>query len=79
MHLLKVSSLLLLLCLGCDEKTKREFFPSAAGRVIQITYTQDARTGLCFAVNSVTNSNGFSDDVFTNVPCTPEVEKLLLK
>lgn len=41
-----------------------------------LEYYKDDRTGLCFVRNHVTNSNGFSDNVFANVPCTPEVEKL---
>lgn len=75
MHLHKVSKLiLLLLCLvGCgvsgSTQTKEE--------ATRLEYYKDSRTNLCFVRNSVTNSNGFSDNVFTNVPCTPEVEKLV--
>ena len=65
---------LLLLCLiGCIPtniiETKQE--------VQSVEYYQDARTNLCFVRNIVTNSQGFSDNVFTYVPCTPEVEKVI--
>jgi hypothetical protein len=78
MRLLKVMIISLLL-MACDESTKREWFPPAQDRVQSLSYVKDNRTGLCFTYMSVTNSNGFSSDVFSNVPCTPEVEKLIQK
>ncbi len=84
MHLRKVATTSLL-CLTvasllcCDESTRREYFPPAQDRVQYLDYVKDNRTGLCFTFMSVTNSNGFSSDVFSNVPCTPEVERLLKK
>jgi hypothetical protein len=74
MRLLKVAIISALLT-GCGltgpEATKKE--------IIQLEYYKDTRTNLCFVRNTVTNSNGFSDNVFANVPCTPEVESLVTK
>jgi hypothetical protein len=44
-----------------------------------LEYYKDMRTNLCFVRNSVTDSNGFSENIFSNVPCTPEVEKLVVR
>lgn len=76
MHLLRVVIISLLL-VGCSEESRRELFPNATERAQQLDYYKDKRTNLCFVHNSVTNSNGFSRDIYTNVPCTPEVEKLI--
>lgn len=46
-------------------------------KVQELEYYKDSRTELCFVRNYVINSNGFSDNVFANVPCTSEVEKLI--
>ena len=71
---------LFLLCLlGCTEQSRQEFFPPVEKRVTQITYVQDPRTNLCFVNNEVSNAEIGSSDVFTNVPCTPEVLKLVGK
>lgn len=70
-----MKQLILLLCLtSCIgpsdvESTKEE------AQVLE--YYKDTRTNLCFVRNSVTNSQAISYNVFTNVPCTPEVEKLI--
>ena len=76
MRLLKVAIISLLL-LGCSEQTRKEMFPSATESAQHIRYVKDKRTNLCFVYNYVTNSSMGSYDVYTNVPCTPEVEKLL--
>lgn len=57
--------LLSLLLVGCS-LTPGELYDRAAS----VQYMRDSRTNLCFAVNP---NNGS----MTNVPCTPEVEKLL--
>ena len=75
----KILILLVFIFVGCNEASAREFFPTKSQEANQITYVKDSRTNLCFAYNSVTNSNGFTDSVLTNVPCTPEVERLLTK
>jgi hypothetical protein len=67
--------LLLLVLVGCGitnpTQTKQE--------AQTLEYYKDTRTNLCFVRNAVENSNGFAYNVFTNVPCTPEVEKLITK
>ena len=69
---------LFLLCLvACSPQAREDFFPPANKRVAQITYVKDTRTNLCFVHNEVTMPNMVSYDVFTNVPCTPEVEALI--
>lgn len=71
MRLLKASSLLLLVACGQTgtAATQKE--------VSNIEYYKDTRTNLCFVRNTVTNSNGFSHNVFSNVPCSDAVEKLI--
>ena len=78
MLLPKVSKIVLLLCLiGCSNETRKEWFPTRAEAANSILYVKDTRTGLCFVSNEIlTDINSI---VLTNVPCTPEVEKLLLK
>lgn len=62
---------------SCSEQSRADLFPSAAQRASQITYVKDSRTNLCYVYNYVDNGHGFSSDIFVNVPCTPEVEKLI--
>lgn len=64
MRLLKVMITSLLFLAGCE--TSKE-------TLNKITYYKDERTGLCF----VDNVTYYGYDVFTNVPCTPEVEKVI--
>jgi hypothetical protein len=66
-----------LFLLGCDEQTKKDWFPPVEDRASHIMYVKDKRTNLCFAYNGVNNGHGFTEDVFTSVPCTPEVERLI--
>lgn len=71
--------LLCLFLLGCDEPSResirKQVSPTIHERAQEIFYTKDERTGLCFAYNSIlTDVNSY---VFSNVPCTPEVEKLI--
>lgn len=73
---MKKLTVILLLCLvGCGPTNVHETHEEAQ----TLEYYKDTRTNLCFVRNHVTNSNGLSDNIFTSVPCTPEVEKLLLK
>ena len=75
---MKTMKLFFLLCLvACSQQERDNFFPSLNKRAGQITYVKDSRTNLCFVYNEVTNSNLGSYDIFTNVPCTPEVEELI--
>jgi hypothetical protein len=68
---------LLLFLLGCSEATRKEIFPTRAEGANRILYVKDTRTGLCFVSNEILTD--INSVVLTNVPCTPEVEKLLLK
>jgi len=68
-----------LLLFACDPETRKEVFPSTARKANQISYYKDNRTNLCFAHSTVWNGHGTSSDIFANVPCTPEVESLLIK
>jgi hypothetical protein len=78
MRFLKVMTIsLFLVC--CSEQSRADFFPSEAKKAQSLMYVKDNRTNLCFVHNYVTNSNLGSYDIYTNVPCTPEVEKLLVK
>ena len=68
--------LLVFLLMGCDQK----LIPTPQGRVQYIRYYKDERTGLCFVDNTVNNGHvPFDDHIYTNVPCSPEVEKLIQK
>jgi hypothetical protein len=42
-------------------------------RIESMEYFRDTRTGLCFAAQAL----GFNQAVMTNVPCTPDVERLI--
>jgi len=81
MPLLKASSLvfigIMIGCLSSCEAARAGFFPTIQEKANSITYVKDSRTGLCFVYNTVlTNVNSV---IMTNVPCTPEVERLLVK
>ena len=56
----------ILLFVGCTPFTSE-------GRMQDIVYTEDTRTGLCFA-NLYPASSQYN---VTNVPCTAEVERLI--
>lgn len=68
MRLLKASSLLVFL-LGCEASAKEE--------VNSFSYYKDTRTNLCFVVSGINNGHMVTYHVYSNVPCTPEVEKLI--
>ena len=79
MRLLKLTIISLLL-MACDEpKTNNgeKLSPTAQN----VGYVKDERTGLCFVDNVVHDGYyglGFTH-VYSNVPCSPEVERLLVK
>ena len=78
MHLLKLISLfLILLCFNCTIKPISEVELENQKDIINnnLHYNKDYKTGLCFAHYQLKYNTG----VLTNVPCTPEVEKLLGK
>lgn len=61
-------SMLALSLIGCSRQTRHDMIQT-------VEYHRDNRTGLCFATYGLGMQNG----VMTNVPCTSEVEKLLVK
>lgn len=68
-----------LLCTSCHRRPEAEIrhedLVMNLDRLKDIQYIKDNNTGLCFAVRDLE----FAWALFTNVPCTPEVEKLLNK
>jgi hypothetical protein len=71
-----MKKILLLLCLvSCGVSGQAETKKEAQS----LDYYKDNKTNLCFVRNSVCNTNGICYNIFTNVPCTPEVENLLIK
>lgn len=67
----------ILFCLGiigCDPvEYKRSQDIENAGNIQNLTYIKDKKSGLCFAASGL----GYPYAVLTNIPCTPEVEKLV--
>jgi len=80
MRLLKVAIISLLL-VGCSEETRKQMFPSPQVQAQGIRYVKDERTGLCFVDSTVDDGyHGMgTSHIYSSVPCTPEVEKLLSK
>ena len=80
---MKKLGLLILLSLvlfftGCDSKTQKEANGEKGGMSDSMIYFKDKKTNLCFAsVDSVSHAYNKVDS-FIYVPCTPEVEKLLV-
>ncbi len=82
-----ISILLLLSLFGCTPETQEEKIQRklAVGtvKVNSVAYYKDSRTNLCFAFawgggTFISGGNGSTGGpVFTNVPCTPEVEKMV--
>lgn len=56
-------------------ESRAALFPTTKEVAQQIVYVKDERTGLCFVHNLVYTD--INSDVFTYVPCTPEVIKLI--
>lgn len=54
-------------------------FPTVSQQVNNLSYYKDVKSGLCFVDNEISTSNGFTNHIFINVPCTVEVEKLIKK
>lgn len=76
-----MKKILLLVVLGlfaCDEETRKVWNPTPQEQAQSIHYVKDERTGLCFVFNNIgMSAQGGGGEVFTNVPCSPEVEKLI--
>lgn len=66
-----------LLLLGCNEQTRKEIAPTDAEKARQVSYYKDPRTNLCFATSYVSEYPFGTATIFANVPCSPEVEKLI--
>jgi hypothetical protein len=66
--------LLSLLLVACN-------YPQLSRTARDVQYVQDERTGLCFAVtdNGESMSSSRVSHVYSHVPCTPEVERLIKK
>lgn len=82
MHLLKaviISIGLAGLIVGCNESTRKEMFPSDAEQTNRLRYFKDNRTNLCFTLSLVSEYPAGTANIYSYVPCTPEVEKLLIK
>lgn len=60
---------------SCNEDFRKEVFPTVQEQANQLTYVKDNRTGLCFVYNTIFTD--VNSKVLTNVPCTPEVERLI--
>jgi hypothetical protein len=68
--------LLLLALVACDKDSVHEFI-SPHDNVANVTYVKDSRTGFCFAVSYVSEYPVGTANIYNNVPCTPEVERLI--
>jgi hypothetical protein len=70
----------LLLCLflvACNETQQGAPAPEQKG--VQLSYVKDRRTNLCFALSYVGEYPIGTATIFTNVPCSSEVEQLISK
>lgn len=65
--------LLSVLLMGCRVIEQHNIDADKKIISIDMNYYKDSRTNLCFATHNL----GTDWAVMTNVPCTPEVEKLL--
>ena len=78
--MLRVLSILCLLCLSCNQRSSEDLrkavMPTPEEALLAKTmYVKDTRTGLCFISSPSYGDNHF----YSLVPCSPEVEKLLVK
>ena len=71
--IMKYIILLSILLIGCETLTQQGIENERALIKTELSYYKDTRTGLCFAGLGV----GGPAQTITNVPCTPEVEKLI--
>jgi len=77
--MMKKLLLVFLFLMGCEE-SKQTDSPKPSWEAKQansIVYTKDTRTNLCFALSTVGEYPIGTSVIVTNVPCTPEVEKLI--
>jgi hypothetical protein len=70
--------LLLLVLVACNRDEARKLVsPTVEDKVVELTYVKDTRTKLCFAVSWVSEYPIGTAYVYSSVPCTPEVERLI--
>jgi hypothetical protein len=69
--------LLCLLLVGCNEAQREQVAPTPSQEGQHISYIKDRRTNLCFATSYVSEYPIGTATIFANVPCTPDVEKLI--
>lgn len=74
-----VMILFLLGLVNCDVHPAEVMKQAAKSEVNSIEYAQDDRTGYCFVVSYIASYPIGTDRVYSYVPCSPEVEKLLAK
>lgn len=64
---------LALLAAGCEKRSQQEYSTKLAN---EVSYSKDARTGLCYAYTWLGGASG--GPAFSHVPCNPEVEVLVI-
>lgn len=70
---MKYILILAIFIMGC-ETLKQQGIENEKNLINQdLSYYKDSKTGLCFAAISI----GSTAQSVTNVPCTPEVERLI--
>lgn len=69
----------LLSTIGCNAETRKSLAPTTEEKAGMVKYVKDPRTNLCFAVSWVSEYPIGQADIYSNVPCSPEVEKLVSK
>ena len=63
--------------IGCSDAQREQVAPTPSQEAQHVTYLKDGRTGLCFATSYVSEYPFGTATIFANVPCSPEVEKLI--
>jgi hypothetical protein len=73
---MKLILICLLMLVGCEraERNQQKAIQESANN---IQYIKDQRTGLCFVQSYVSEYPIGTATIYTNVPCSPEVELLI--
>ena len=64
---------------GCDVHPVQAMQEAQKNEVNSLDYAKDQRTGFCFVVSRVASYPIGTDRIYSQVPCSPEVEALLPK
>ena len=75
-----MKTIILMCCLGllsCTQSQREQIAPTPSQEAQHISYLLDSRTNLCFAVSYVSEYPVGTATIFANVPCTPEVIRLI--